>query len=211
MHVTPRSRSRAMSCVESFGLGLAEAAGGLVEHDDARTAAHGRGDLHQLLLRDGEGTESALDVEAGARSRRAFRLRAVPSPGVETRPRRTGSAARHRFSATERLSQKASSWCTIADAGRECVARAGEADGRPAMKSSPGIRCVNAGEDLSERALARAVLAAECVARARGDLERHIGSASTPGKRLVTCSKRTAGSDTLAATVLDSGTRRARR
>ncbi len=49
---------------------------------------------------------------------------------------------------------------------------------------APVVRRVNAREDLAERALARAVLAAERVARARGDLEADVVQRDDAGKAL---------------------------
>ena len=87
-----------------------------------------------------------------------------------------------------------------ADAGGERVARAREAHLPAVARTAPVVGCVDARENLSERALPGAVLAAERVAGAGGDLERDVVSACTPGKRFVMCSKRTAGARSSTAT-----------
>ena len=49
--------------IETICLVLTQAAGGLVEHDDARPAADGHRDLDDLLLCDREFTQAQRDVE----------------------------------------------------------------------------------------------------------------------------------------------------
>ena len=61
-----------------------------------------------------------------------------------------------------------------ADAGRERIARTGELHLAVVDEYVPCIRPIDAGENFSERALAGAVFAAERVARAGGDAERHV-------------------------------------
>jgi hypothetical protein len=60
MHVTPRSRSQV---VQLLGLVLRQAAGRLVEDNDAGTAAHRRSDLQHLLLRRCEDADLAPYVD----------------------------------------------------------------------------------------------------------------------------------------------------
>ena len=108
-----------------------------------------------------------------ARRRIASRERNGPVPG---------SDPRHRFSATDRFSQNASSWWTIADAGGERLLRAGEADRLAEDDDAAAVRRVDAAQDLAERALAGAVLAAERVARPGGDLEADVVEREHAGK-----------------------------
>ena len=56
--------------------------------------------------------------------------------------------------------------------------------GRPSRSDLAAVGRVDAGEDLPERALAGAVLAAERVTRAGGDLERHVLERHHAGKPL---------------------------
>src|SRR6185437_10034044 len=51
---------------QPLGVVLAEAARRLVEHDDARTGADGAGDLHDLLLGDGERIHRATGIDRRA-------------------------------------------------------------------------------------------------------------------------------------------------
>jgi hypothetical protein len=68
--------------------------------------------------------------------------------------------------------------------GGQGVARSPEARLAAEHEQPPRIGRVDAGEDLSERALAGAVLAAEGVAGARRDLERDVAERLHAGKAL---------------------------
>src|SRR5215218_1709182 len=70
------------------------------------------------------------------------------------------------------------------DAGGERLLGAAKRDGAAEDQDSPGIDGVDAGERLSKRALARAVLAAERMARPRRHVERDVFERQRPGKTL---------------------------
>src|SRR5690606_33417814 len=55
-----------------------------------------------------------------------------------------------------------------------CLARAREADLASVEEDPSCVGALDPREDLTQRALPRAVLAADCMAGARGDLERHV-------------------------------------
>ena len=194
MHVTPRAFRRSISSYSRSRLDLTQAARRLVEDDDARAAADRGRDLHHLLLRDRSARRPrARTSSVGADLGEHRVARAARSPRDRRSRARAGSAPRQRFSATDRFSQNASSWCTMptpaASASRGLAKRT-----LLAVHEEPSaVRRVDAGEDLPERALARR----RSRRRARGTSRRRSSSetslsACTPGKRLVTFSNRTA-------------------
>src|SRR6185369_8132664 len=71
-----------------------------------------------------------------------------------------------------------------ADAGGERLLGPGKGNWLSEENEAAGIRRVDAGQDLSKRALAGAVLAAERMARARRDVEADVLEGARPWKTL---------------------------
>ena len=146
---------------DALGLGLAEARGRLVEDEHARVAAEQPGDLDQLALADAERLDRrrGRDVpESDALEEPARRVRAARR---RVRNGSAGCSRGTRLSATLSAGTRLSSWstsampCACASCGsRSCTAPAGEAD-------LAVVRLDEADQRLHERALARAVVAAE--------------------------------------------------
>ena len=176
MHVTPCAAQPRDQRVEPLGLVLRQAARRLVEDDDARAAADRRGDLHasaagRWSARRRAGRTSMSAPIAASISRalaRASRARETKRPRARQRPEAEVLGDRQVLAERQLLVDHA-------DAGGERLARARRsATGRPTITMLPRVGRVDAGEDLPERALAGAVLAAQRVARPRGDLEADV-------------------------------------
>ena len=164
-----------------LGFQLRQAARRLVENQDPRAVRHRRGDLDELLLADGQFADQPGRIDL-----RLDRAEIFLGPtqhfaaGYECRARRQLTEAE--FSATVRFSQNASSWCTMpmpaAIASLGFVNRTGlSIDDQFAF-----VGRVDAGQNLPERAFARAVLAAERVARATRHIKAHVPQRLHAGK-----------------------------
>ena len=189
------SRSRAISVVEPLGFVLRQAARRLVEDDER--ARRGRSPRRSARIccwpmvssRDGP---AHVDVGAG---RREHRLGAPPHLARARRtPRRAGSEPRQRFSATDRLSQNASSWWTMPMPAASACCGSAETDRRAVTSIDvPGV-----GRDRCRRGSCRACSCRRrSRRRARGRCPAAIekltsSSATTPGKALGDRSKRDA-------------------
>ena len=167
------------------------------------------GDLHELLLRCRQPANRACASRRRRRPRRAWRPRAIPSlPGSRSR----ASPAAHRGTGSPRRTG-----CRRTRApGAPCRRRPARASrGLPKCTSLPVkqhaslVRHVDAGEDLSERALAGSVFAAKRVADSGRDLQRHVAQRLDAGKRFEIDSNRTAAVTRLALRA--SGSAQARR
>ena len=152
----------------------------------APRADRGR-NLQHLLLPDAQ----LADARAARRcARRSPPASARPARHIAARDRRTRPIAaatpRQRFSATDRFSQNASSWWTMPmPAASACCGRREATPAAPKISTRPRVRRIDAGEDLPERALPGAVLAAERMARLPPRSRRSRRRARrTPGKRL---------------------------
>ena len=169
--------------IEALGFHPAQAAGGLVEHDDAGAMAHGDGDLHQLLLCERQLADAPRDVEAGAdlgehRLGAAVALFAIDEAAAGRQPPEAEVLGDGEVLAEGEL---------LVDhphARRERVARPRErrldtVDEEPSL-----VGRIEPGEKLPEGALSGAILAAQRVARPGGDGERHIAQGLYPRESL---------------------------
>ena len=151
--------------IETVGVDLAQAARRLVEHDDTRAAADGRRDLHDLLLRRRQLTQRPQHVELDAdlgehRAGAARQLAALDESALGRKRRETQILGDREVGAEREL------LVHHADAGGKRVARSAECDLASVDEQSSAVGRVDAGENLPERALPGAILAAERVARA---------------------------------------------
>ena len=161
---------------EMLGVGRGERAGGLVEDDDARVGADRGGDLHELLLRGGEGAHGEVDVERDLD--RAEQFGGAAAHGLAVQQQAAGAA---RVAAEAEIFRDAEVWAKgefLVDhshARIESLARGTEDVGDAVDDDVPGVGPVDAGEDLAERGLAGAVFAHEAVALAAAEAEGDVG------------------------------------
>ena len=177
----PRARRRPMQLVELLGLVLRQAARRLVEDDDARAAADGGGDLHHLLLRRPSARRPAGARRCGAsiaaehRSARRSHLAARRRTAARATAGRRGRGSRRPTGSR----RSASSWCTMPMPAASASRGPPKRDRlRRSTRELARVGRVDARQDLAERALARAVLAAQRVARSGGDVEADVLSAT---------------------------------
>ena len=152
--------------VQPVGLVLRQAARRLVEDDDAGAAADRRRDLHHLLLADGQLADDSMDVDVGADGREHL-ARRLAHPGATTNVRRRGQRAETEVLGDRQVLAERELLMDDADAGGERLLRSVKATRAPDNYDVPGVGLIDAGEDLAERALAGAVLAAQRVAASR--------------------------------------------
>ena len=194
MHVTPRAAQPADQGVEPFGFRLRQAAGRLVEHDEPRAAPDRRGDLQHLLLADAQRPTRAGRRRSRAPIAREHRSRALRAFRRATTNPARAAARRGRDSRRPTGSRRTPApGAPSPTPARERVARAARS-GRAGRRwrCRPLVRRDDAGEDLPERALAGAVLAAQRVAACPARISNETSSsATTPGKRFMMCVERT--------------------
>ena len=169
--------------VQPIGFGLTEAAGGLVEHDDACAATDGRRDLHHLSIADGELTQPAAHVEHRARFGEQRRRTSFHRPKVhEPAPARNVGQAEvlgdgHVLAERQLLMHHG-------DARRDRVVRAGQVHLLSEHEQSSLVGRLEPRENPAEGALPRPIFATQGVARSLGNVERHVGERLHAGKAL---------------------------
>ena len=160
---------------EAHGLGLGEGGRGLVHHDEARAAVDRLEELHELALRGGERGDRRERVERKAVALRQFAddadlrilVHAAQRPAYDLAAEEDVLEDREVAGEVELLVEHR-------DAGGEGVGRAGEAALGAVEDDAPGVRRVDAGENLHQRRLAGAVLAAERADRPAPHRERDV-------------------------------------
>ncbi len=159
---------------EARGVGLGEGGGGLVQDEDPRLLGQRLADLHQLLLADAELLDRARGVHLETHElQRGLRVLAHHVPADEAGAH--GLAAEGEVLHHRQLGHQGQLLGDERDAVMLGVPEGLEAHRRPVQEdlasiSPPGV---DAAERLDERALARAVLAAEDVDLALLQRERH--------------------------------------
>ena len=178
--------------VEPVGFVLRQAAGRLVEDDQPRALPIAAAICSICCWPIVSSPTGRVDVERRVDRRQHRRRRGAASRLREHEPRRASAASRGRGSRRPTGSRR-----TRAPGGpsrrRRRARRSARRTARrwPSISDPAGVRRVDAGEELAERALAGAVLAAERVARARGDLEADVVERDDPGKRSGSTVRRT--------------------
>src|SRR5215475_6875187 len=160
-------------CENAVDLEIGQRGGRLVEQQHAGVAREHARDLDQLALADGEAADRRIERDMpGAQplQRRAGALAQV-GPPVEERhfQRAEPDIVLHRQVGTE-----AELLRHQRDAARLRLARRRNGAGFPVHRQRAGVRPIDAGQDFHQRALARAVLAADGADFARRDVERHV-------------------------------------
>ncbi len=179
----PLRLERGNQRVEPLRLGVPQAAGRLVEDDHPRPLSHRRGDLHHLLLGHAQRAHVAIGVD-----RRAGSCKELPRP----RP--------HRVAVHETVAMREAPQAEVVAHGEvvaegellvhhrhprvERVARRREVHRLPVQLHVPLVGLMQPGDDAPQRALAGAVLPADRVARAGGDVERDVAQRHHAGKAL---------------------------
>jgi hypothetical protein len=170
---SPRAQIRDDS-EEPADIILIEAARRFVEYDCSRTRPDRAGDLHELLLGNGECRHHSIRIDAstdrgeqldGSAAER-FAIDKAETPRQRTEAKILADAqvvAERELLVDDR------------DSRGERVTRARES-GWPAVNDNRTfIGLMNAGENLPERAFSGAILSADGVARAGGNLKAHTG------------------------------------
>ena len=169
--------------IQTLGFVLRQAARRLIEDDEARALADRRRDLQHLLLTDGQRANRARHVERGV-DRRQHRFRAAShlAPGNKTSRRR--QAAQAEILGDRQVLAERELLVDHRDARLERIGRAVKADRFAADDDAAFVGRVNAGQQLAERALPRAVLATKRMTGSRGDRERHAIERGDTGETL---------------------------
>jgi hypothetical protein len=156
--------------VEPIGLVLRQAARRLVEDDQLCALPDRRRDLQHLLLADGQVRNGALDVERNADlDQHCGRAPAHLGAREESASRRQRPEAK--VLGDRQVLAERQFLVDHRHAGGEGRGRSSEVHGVSVDLDAPLVRLVDAGDELAERALPRAVFAAEGVTGARRDLE----------------------------------------
>ena len=143
-----------------------EGTGRFVHDDDARAGADGRGDLDKLLAAGREGAEEGGGVEIGADFGEEGAGAGVEGAAVDPAEAVAREVAEAEVFGDGEVGAEGEFLVHHRDAEGASGARRGGADYFPVEEEVAGVRLVNAGEDFTEGAFARAVFADEGVARA---------------------------------------------
>ena len=159
--------------IQLFRFMLRQAARRLVKNDDLRSGADRGRDLQHLLLTGGELADSALDVDVSL-DRAKHRLGLAPHSALIEESARRRKRSEAKVLGDGQVLAERKLLVDHANARRKRLFRPAENDRLSKQNDAAGISRVDAGQDLAQRALAGAVLAAERVARAGSDVEADI-------------------------------------
>jgi hypothetical protein len=182
-HTAPVGDKAADHLEELVGLAAGDGGGRLVQQQHLGIEVERLGDLDELDLRRGERGDRPVGVEVEVEQ-----VEAAPGLGAEAAPVDDPSARRHRLQHDvlpdgERGDDVA---LLVDDADADLAGRVRRGDGDlvPVEQEASAVGLLDAGEDLDERALARAVLAQQRVHRAGAHPQRGLVQRPHSGERL---------------------------
>jgi hypothetical protein len=168
---------------EAADLGLGEGGSGLVHDDELGLHREGAGDLHHLLLGDGQGGDRAGGIKVkthllGDRAGRPPHRRSVDEAQAG------GLAADEDVLRYRQRRDEVELLVDGDDAQRLGLVRACGCDLASVEADRAGVGRLGTGQDLQERGLAGPILAQQRHHLAREDLEGHVGQRLHAGKAL---------------------------
>ena len=161
---------------EALDLVRRQRRGRLVHDQQPRARRQRLRDLEQLPVRDAEPAHGRVGAEVDAELVEDRRIASAASPAQSTvRSRPRGCRPAKTFSATVRSGNTVGSWYMATMPSRCAVCGSPIRCAPPVDQELAVVGLDDAGEDLHQRRLARAVLPDECVHRRRLDREADVG------------------------------------
>ena len=152
---------------------LGEGRGGLVHDHDAGTGAEGAGDFHELLLGHGEGAHFGFGGNLGAEAGEPLLGSGAAGGPIDPRAGGRGFEAEREIFGDGEVGEQGRLLVNTGDAERARGRRREVGDALAGEGEGAAVGLMRAGDDLNERAFARAVLAEQGVDLARLKIEIH--------------------------------------